>query len=395
VEAYVALYDTQAVRLHAYCWSLIGDTAPAAVRDVFTAATYPDMARRKGARHDALPDRIWLYRRARAECLRRGPVTVMAGRDPLLRAAARLRADQRELLVLAADLPPNGMAHVLGIPPARAIQLVTAAHGRLEQAVLKVLLADPATAAHEDVIAAFERGALGVLLARRAPAPPAGMREAIVSTMTRQRAPLVVISPQPKATAQRDGERKGRPAARHARAAAPVIGVAAACAAAVVGAMAAGATLNFDASPAGGGQGALAPSTAEHSRGGQTPQGGQPGSAAQPGNGEVPVAHVSPSASATQPADTPPSDAPAPAETNAPAAEAPSSSSSPSPDSQRQSAEPDPSSATPSGSGSASPSDSSTPSPTPSKSHSGGGGGGGLLPDLPILGKVLGDTLGG
>src|SRR5919198_350643 len=116
-EAYVALYDTQAVRLHAYCWSLIGDQAASAVRDVFTAAAHPYLTGRDAKRQEAAtPGRLWLYRQARAECLGRGPVTVIAGRDPLLRAAARLRADQREVLVLAADLPPAYIARVLRLP---------------------------------------------------------------------------------------------------------------------------------------------------------------------------------------------------------------------------------------------------------------------------------------
>jgi hypothetical protein len=391
-EAYVALYDTQAVRLHAYCWTLVGDQAAAAVRDVFTAAAHPSPTGRDSRRQEATPPgRLWLYRQARAECLRRGAVTVIAGRDPLLRGAARLRADQREILVLAADLPPAGVARVLGVPPDRAIQLVTAARARLEQAVLKVLLADPATATHEDVIAAFERGALGALLARRAPAPPPGLRAAVIGTMTRpQRTPLVVISPSAKASAQGGDAPKGRPAGRHARAAAPVIGAAAACAAAVIGAIAAGATLNFDASPAGGdGNGALAPSTAEHGR--------SPGSAAAPGSGETPIDAVSPTDSAApRVVERVPGDAPSPSSSTtatpdggAAAAGSPSqvpdtpgptggSPTAPPPSSPSDPSTPaDPSDSTPPGSGS--------PSGDPSESPPGG-----LLPLIP---RILGDTV--
>jgi hypothetical protein len=393
-EAYVALYDTQAVRVHTYCWTLVGDQAAAAVRDVFTAAAHPHLTERDARRrHEGPPGRLWLYRQARAECLRRGPVTVIAGRDPLLRGAARLRADQREILVLAADLPPAGVARVLGMTPDRVIQLVTAARGRLEQSVLKVLLADPATATHEDVIAAFERGALGALLARRAPAPPPGLRAAVIGTMTRhQHAPLVVISPPTKATARDGAPAKGRQVGRHARAAAPVIGAAAACAAAVIGAIAAGTTLNFDASPAGGdGHGALAPSTAEHGRSSGP-------AAAAPGTGQTPIDEVSPTDSAApRPIDTSeapspssstsaadpanpggaaaadsPSEIPSPAEPSSPTVQPPSSPSDPS-------SPADPSDSNPPGSGS--------PSGDPSDPP------GGLLPGLPLIPNILGNAV--
>jgi DNA-directed RNA polymerase specialized sigma24 family protein len=400
-EAYVALYDSQAVRLHAYCWSLVGDQAAAAVRDVFTAAAHPYMAGRTTERRQAAPGRLWLYRQARAECLRRGPVTVTPGRDPLLRAANRLRADQREVLVLAADLPPAGIAHVLGVTPDRAVQLYTAARTRLEQAVLKVLLANPATATHEDVIGAFERGALGALLARRAPAPPPGLRAALIGNVTRHReTPLVVISPPAKATHGRTHDEahdddhgaapKGRQAGRHARVAAPVIGVAAACAAAVVGALAAGGTLNFDASPAGGGEGhgAMPQSTAEHARSGQ---------AAAPGSGRSPVDEVSPTGSATpRPLHRAPGDVPSPAASGSPT-DPPTPSGTSSPDSPDQiAAAPEPAAGSPSESTPSSPSappDSSSPDPqspsaTPSASPPGN-----LLPGLPLLPKVLGDAI--
>jgi hypothetical protein len=386
-DAYVALYDAQAVRLHAYCWSLVGDRAAAAVHEVFAAAAYPDVMRRDAARDARAglpPGGIWLFRRARAECLRRGPVTVISGRDPLLRAAARLRADQREALVLAADFAPADVAHVLAMPPARVVQLVTAARSRLERATLNLLLADPATARHEDIIGAFEKGTLGTLLARRAPAPPSGLREAVMDTFARERAPLVVISPPTKPAPDRDGA-KARPAARHARAAAPVIGVAAACAAAVVGAVAAGATLDFDASPAGGGKGALAPSTVEYGRQGQAGQPAQGGQAARPGGGETSAPEVAPTASAApRPIETGPGEAPYPASSNAPAAES-SPADSQSPEASRQ-ASSDPSQAADTERPSPSPSRSERPSPSESPS-------GGLLDDLPILGDVVGGVL--
>jgi hypothetical protein len=389
-EAYVALYDSQAVRLHSYCWSLVGDQAASAVRDVFTAAAHPYLTGRDARRREAAatPGRLWLYRQARAECLRRGPVTVMAGRDPLLRGAARLRADQREVLVLAADLPPAGLARVLGVTPDRAIHLVTAARARLEQAVLKVLLADPATATHEDVIAAFERGALGALLARRAPAPPPGLRAAVIGTMTRhQHTPLVVISPPAKA-AQDGAEPKGRQTGRHARVT-PMIGAAAACAAAVVGAIAAGTTLNFNASPAGGdGHGALAPSTAEHARSGQ---------AAAPGSGESPIDEVSPTGSADpRPIGHTRGDAQSPSASTSAAdpstSDGAASAGSPSqvPDS------PDPSAGSPvapAPSSPSAPSGSTPPGSKPPGTPPSSSPPDGLLPGLPLIPNILGNAV--
>jgi hypothetical protein len=394
-EAYVALYDTQAVRLHAYCWTLVGDQGASAVRDVFTAAAHPYLTDRNARRREATPPgRLWLYRQARAECLRRGPVTVMAGRDPLLRGAARLRADQREILVLAADLPPAGVARVLGVTPDRAIQLVTAARARLEQAVLKVLLADPATATHEDVIAAFEQGALGALLARRAPAPPPGLRAAVIGTMTRhQHTPLVVISPPAKAAAQDGDAAKGRQVGRHARAAAPVIGVAAACAAAIIGAMAAGTTLNFGAAPAGGdGHGALAPSTAEH---------GRSGPAAAPGAGQTPIHEVPPTDSAAPRAvEQAPGDAPSPSSSSPATPAAPDGGAAAADSPSRVPDAPGPTASSPTVTPPSSPSDPSSPA-DPSDSAPPAGSGspsgdpsanppGGLLPLIP---KILGDTI--
>ncbi|HEX6468413.1 MAG TPA: hypothetical protein VF069_04905 [Streptosporangiaceae bacterium] len=395
-EAFVALYDMQAKRLHSYCWSLVGDQAAAAVRDVFTAAAHPYMtgrppARRDPARRDPGPDLLWLYRQARAECLRRGPVTVAPGRDPLLRAAARLRADQREVLVLAADLPPAGIARVLGVTSAKVIQAFTDARTRLEQAVLKVLMADPATATHEDVIAAFERGALGALLARRAPAPPPGLRASVIGTVTRHRdAPLVVISPATKPAAGDGDAPKGRTGGRHARVAAPVIGAAAACAAAVVGALAAGTTLNFDAAPAGGGgHGAMAPGRTAHPGSGQ---------AAAPGSGQTPVDEVSPTGSADpRPIERTHGGVPSPAASTSPAdPSTPPYAAAPDAPGQSPTAEPStgsPSASTPSTpSVPAPPSSPSDPSPPESGTPSGDPSDppGGLLPGLPLLPTILG-----
>ncbi|HEX2313357.1 MAG TPA: sigma factor, partial [Thermomonospora sp.] len=93
-----ALYDAHAVRLHTYCWSLVGDGADDAVRDTYVAAV------QHPPRGDAV---LWLYALARSACLDRGALdrafAPMAARhpDPMLRAAAGLRADHREVLVLS------------------------------------------------------------------------------------------------------------------------------------------------------------------------------------------------------------------------------------------------------------------------------------------------------
>jgi hypothetical protein len=386
-DAFAALYDAHAARLHAYCWSLVGDQAPVAVRDVFAAAAYPG-----GMRGPDMPGRtpegglsaVWFYGRARAECLRRGLVTVISGRDPLLRAAARLRADQREVLVLAADLPLAHIARVLCLPPATTGQLVHAARARFEQAVLDALLADPATATHEDIIGAFETGTLGRLLVRRAPAPPRALRDHVVGLAARRMAQLVVISPQSK-PAPEDEAPKGP---RHARVTAPAIGIAAASVAVIVGAVAAG-TAHHETSSAGGGQRALGPT----STGQQQPQPSVGGSLANPGNpGDQTVpspADTSPTTSATEPVGGTSAEAPSPASSDSSGVD-PSSPSASTPDSQSPSSSGDDSdqqgssSGSPSG-GASSPSE-NQPSSSPSDDDS-------LLPDLPsIIGGILPGT---
>src|SRR5687768_10089042 len=91
------LYDAHADRLFAYCWSLVGDDAPGAVAETFAVAM------RHPPRGDAV---LWLYALARDVCLRRGALDRAFGRrqdpDPLLRAAALLRTDHREVLLLTA-----------------------------------------------------------------------------------------------------------------------------------------------------------------------------------------------------------------------------------------------------------------------------------------------------
>jgi hypothetical protein len=386
-EAFAALYDAQAARLHAYCWSLVGDQAPAAVREVFAAAAYPG-----GMRGPDMPGRmpegglgaVWLYGRARAECLRRGLVTVISGRDPLLRAAARLRADQREVLVLAADLPLAHIARVLCLPPATTGQLVHAARARFEQVVLDALLADPATATHGDIIDAFETATLGRLLVQRAPAPPRALRDHVVDLAARRMGPLVVISPQSK-PAHEDEVPKGP---RHARATAPVIGIAAASVAVIVGAVAAG-TAHHEASSAGGGQRALGPTSTGQQ---QSPSnlGGNPANPGNPGDQTAPSPDgPSPTTSASQPVGDVVGEAPSPASSDSSDVD-PSSPNASAPDSQSPSSSGDDSDQQGSSSGSPSGGASSPSEKQPASSPSDDDR---LLPDLPsIIGGILPGT---
>ncbi|MFF5259084.1 RNA polymerase sigma factor [Actinomadura viridis] len=213
------LYDAHADRLFSHCWSLLGDEdAAGAVRDAFVAAV----------RHPPRGDTVlWLYALSRSACADRGAFSG-TGRpafdgarppgshpaaapvaDPLLRAAGRLRPDHREALVLWAGewLEVPDIAKVLGIAPDTVRELLHAARTRLERTVLDLLLrgaADPRL--HTDVIAAFEKGRLPGLLARRAPArPPAALRDLVLAACEEEAArplsevtapsPLVVIGP--------------------------------------------------------------------------------------------------------------------------------------------------------------------------------------------------------
>ncbi|GAA4240444.1 hypothetical protein GCM10022254_65080 [Actinomadura meridiana] len=207
-----SLYDAHADRLYVYCWSLVGDQrAAAAVGDTFTAAVH----------HPPRGDRVlWLYSLARTACSEHGafaggpagsvgptnavdgrraplfagavscegttPHTPRNGPDPLLRAAANLRADHREVLLLWAGewLEPHDIALVLGIAPDTVAQLLNAARTRLERAVLELLMRGASEPGLDQfpLITAFEKGRLPQLLARRAPSrAPAGLRERVLA----------------------------------------------------------------------------------------------------------------------------------------------------------------------------------------------------------------------
>ncbi|MEV4255006.1 sigma factor-like helix-turn-helix DNA-binding protein, partial [Spirillospora sp. NPDC049652] len=132
-----SLYDAHAVRLYAHGWSLLGDDAAAAVQDAFVAAV----------RHPPRGDTVlWMYGLSRTAATSRGafdrPWHVASGEaDPLLRAAAALRAEQREALLLEAGewLETPDIAHVLGLAPDTVRQLLHAARTRLERGVLDAL----------------------------------------------------------------------------------------------------------------------------------------------------------------------------------------------------------------------------------------------------------------
>jgi DNA-directed RNA polymerase specialized sigma24 family protein len=214
-----ALYDAHAARLYAYCWSLVGDQAAAAVADAFAGAV----------QHPPRGDTVlWMYALARHACVDRGALDRAFGMsgdsDPLLRAASTLRADHREVLFLYAGewLELNDIARVLGIAPDTVRQLMSVARTRLERAVLDTLMRRPGETGphHLDVIAAFEKGTLPQLLARRAPArPPEWLRDHVLAAVEGEQAqpmtalvapnPVVVIGSEVASTTSRRRRLKG------------------------------------------------------------------------------------------------------------------------------------------------------------------------------------------
>ncbi|WP_024935879.1 RNA polymerase sigma factor [Actinomadura welshii] len=208
-----SLYDAHADRLYAYCWSLVGDRhAAAAVADTFSAAVH------QPPRGDSV---LWLYSLARTTCAERAAFTgelggptvdgrggpLFAGSDPLLRAAAALRSDHREVLLLWAGewLEPHDIARVLGVAPDTVAQLLNAARTRLERAVLDILMRGTAQP-RLDLITAFEKGRLPRLLAGTAPSrAPRWLRAQVLAACEAEAtrplpsvsapSPLVVIGP--------------------------------------------------------------------------------------------------------------------------------------------------------------------------------------------------------
>ncbi|MGP4023199.1 RNA polymerase sigma factor [Actinomadura sp. 3N407] len=202
------LYDAHAHRLYAHCWSLLGDHGAAdALRDTLTRAV----------RHPPRGETVlWLHQVARAVCAERGafgghgrPVFVQAAIDPLLDGIGNMSARHREVLLLSAGkwLEVRDIAGVLRISPDSVRELLYEARGALERFVLDVLIrgtADPGK--HMDVIAAFEKGRLPHLLARRASTwAPAPLRDQVL------------------AAADRDSDEFGRAPAEHAAPAGPLV----------------------------------------------------------------------------------------------------------------------------------------------------------------------------
>ncbi|GAA2137670.1 hypothetical protein [Actinomadura napierensis] len=190
-----SLYDAHAARLYAYCWSLVGDQlAAAAVGDTFAAAVH------QPPRGDSV---LWLYSLSRTACAERGAFATPSGGllfadpDPLVRAAGGLRADHREVLLLWAGewLETRDIARVLGLAPDTVVQLLNAARSRLERAVLDTLMRGTAEP-QLDVIAAFEKGRLPQLLAKRAPArAPDWLRAQVLAACEQEAAgPLPSVS---------------------------------------------------------------------------------------------------------------------------------------------------------------------------------------------------------
>ncbi|MFB4311707.1 RNA polymerase sigma factor [Actinomadura sp. GTD37] len=260
-----SLYDAHADRLYAYCWSLVGDQlAAAAVGDTFNAAVH------QPPRGDSV---LWLYSLSRTACAERGAFTgdlavqggmLFADPDPLLRAAAGLRADHREVLLLWAGewLEPHDIARVLGLAPDTVLQLLAAARTRLERSVLDILMRGTA-GPRLDLISAFEKGRLPRLLAGRAPAgAPGWLRDRVLAACEQEAArPLPsVISPSPLVVigAERKDRRKRGLSGGVSRGLGAAAGVAAS-AAAVIGLL-----ISWPAAKGGGGEAAsMVPSSSE------------------------------------------------------------------------------------------------------------------------------------
>ncbi|TDC14891.1 RNA polymerase sigma factor, partial [Actinomadura bangladeshensis] len=192
------LYDAHAHRLYAHCWSLLGDQGAAdALRETLTRAM------RNPPRGETV---LWLHHLARTVCAERGafggrgrPVFAQAATDPLLDGIGNLSAGHREALLLSAGqwLEVRDIAAALDISPGSVRELLHEARTALESFVLDVLIrghADPGE--HMDVIAAFEKGRLPHLLARRASIwAPAPLRDQVLAAAERDEAGGVQAEP--------------------------------------------------------------------------------------------------------------------------------------------------------------------------------------------------------
>jgi DNA-directed RNA polymerase specialized sigma24 family protein len=185
-EVFDLLYDEHAVRLYAYCHLMVGDEAADAVRDAFIAAV-----RHRGTAPDdeALP--VWLHALARAECVRRGALlrkaAVAPHAEPLRRALARLRPEQREALALSAALETDELARVVGIAPDTAELLLRLSRRRLEQAAASVL--GGRAVRDDDMLTALGTGSLHKLVTRGCEPPPRLREQVLFSCAAAERAP--------------------------------------------------------------------------------------------------------------------------------------------------------------------------------------------------------------
>jgi DNA-directed RNA polymerase specialized sigma24 family protein len=346
------LYDAHAHRLYAHCWSLLGDQGAAeALTDTLAEAVrYP-------ARGDTV---LWLHRMARSACSGRGafgrhsrrPVFAQAATDPLLNAVGELPAGHREVLLLSAGkwLDVGEIAGVLRVSPGTVRELLHEARAALERVVLDTLMrgvADPA--GHMDVIAAFEKGRLPHLLARRATTwAPAPLRDRVLAAADHEIAghgladhefaghespaptgPLVVIDSGAESGAGRERSRRRRAALKG------VGGVAG-----VAATVAAGLVMTWPSATGGSAANALGPHEGG-TRPGPVPAGGvtdEPGATKSPGAGQDDGApEPEPTTAQRTPVteDPAPSGGGEPAPTKAPEHETPSTPSS-APSSARQ-----------------------------------------------------------
>ena len=176
LDVFGLLYDEHAVRLYAYCRTMVGDEAADAVRDAFVAA-----ARNPGTLPDDEALSVWMFTLARRECVRRGALTRRAPADPsaepMWRALTRLRPEHREVLALSATLETRDIARVLGVAPDTAELLAQMSRRRLEQAAISVL--SRGTVRDDDMLTALDsRGLHG--LVSGASEPPARLRDHVL-----------------------------------------------------------------------------------------------------------------------------------------------------------------------------------------------------------------------
>jgi DNA-directed RNA polymerase specialized sigma24 family protein len=176
-DAFSVLYDEYAEQLYAYCHIMVGDEAADAVRDAFIAvARHPGTAPSDPA---ALP--VWLHALARSECVRRGALvqrpTTLPSSDPLRRALARLRPENREALALSITLEPVEIARVIGVATDTADMLVRVSRRRLDQAAASVL-----GSVHDEAMLAALSGGNVHKLVMRGYVPPPRQRERVLSS---------------------------------------------------------------------------------------------------------------------------------------------------------------------------------------------------------------------